>query len=98
MRFVIREKPLIVTSLTAVLGANTRNNGYFEGNGYLVSYCYRRLLGLAAPDLAVPIITSNISSNSAAISPSPSPANVSRKRPAPGRSVGAKYFFVAHLP
>ena len=34
-------------TLSAVLGANTRHDGYMEGNGYLVSWCYGHLAGLA---------------------------------------------------
>jgi DNA topoisomerase-3 len=47
---VIAEKPSVSRSLAAVLGANTRKEGCFEGNGYIVSYCYGHLLELAPPD------------------------------------------------
>jgi DNA topoisomerase-3 len=50
MRLVISEKPSVAASIAAVLGADTRKDGYFEGNGYIVSYCYGHLLELAAPD------------------------------------------------
>ena len=40
MRLVISEKPSVAASIAAVLGADTRKDGYFEGNGYIVSYCY----------------------------------------------------------
>jgi DNA topoisomerase-3 len=50
MRLVISEKPSVAASIAAVLGANTRKDGYFEGNGYIVSYCYGHLLELAVPD------------------------------------------------
>jgi DNA topoisomerase-3 len=47
---VIAEKPSVSRSLAAVLGANTSKEGCFEGNGYIVSYCYGHLLELAAPE------------------------------------------------
>ena len=33
---VIAEKPSVAQSIAAVLGANTRSDGYLEGNGYIV--------------------------------------------------------------
>jgi len=50
MRLVISEKPSVAANLAAVLGANARKEGCFEGNGYIVSYCYGHLLELAPPD------------------------------------------------
>jgi DNA topoisomerase-3 len=50
VRLVISEKPSVAASLSAVLGANKRKEGYFEGNNYIVSYCFGHLLELAAPD------------------------------------------------
>lgn len=51
VKLVISEKPSVAVSLAAVLGSNTRKEGYFEGNGYIVSYCYGHLLELATPDV-----------------------------------------------
>ena len=48
-KLVIAEKPSVSKSLAAVLGANTRRDGYFEGGGYLVSWCYGHLVELAHP-------------------------------------------------
>ena len=36
-RLVIAEKPSVAQSLSAVLGATSRKDGYLEGGGYLVS-------------------------------------------------------------
>ena len=47
MRLVIAEKPSVAQSLSKVLGATTRREGYLEGNGYLVSWCFGHLAGLA---------------------------------------------------
>ncbi len=47
MKLVIAEKPSVAQSLSAVLGASTRRDGYMEGNGWLVSWCLGHLAGLA---------------------------------------------------
>jgi DNA topoisomerase-3 len=49
-RLVLAEKPSVAASLAAVLGANNRLAVYYEGNGYIVSYCLGHLLELAPPD------------------------------------------------
>lgn len=46
---VIAEKPSVAKSLAAVLGAGTHRDGYMEGNGYLVSWCFGHLVELAPP-------------------------------------------------
>ena len=43
MRLVIAEKPSVAQSLSAVLGATTRKDGYLEGNGWRVSWCVGHL-------------------------------------------------------
>ena len=50
MKLVIAEKPSVAMSLAAVLGATERKDGYFEGSGYLVSWCVGHLLELAQPE------------------------------------------------
>jgi DNA topoisomerase-3 len=47
---VISEKPSVAANIAAVLGANNRLAVYYEGNGWIVSYCFGHLLELAAPD------------------------------------------------
>lgn len=49
-KLVIAEKPSVALSLAKVLGAYQRQDGYMEGNGYLVSWCVGHLVGLAQPD------------------------------------------------
>ena len=39
MKLVLAEKPSVAMSLSKVIGANQRGDGYMEGNGYLVSCC-----------------------------------------------------------
>ncbi|MCD8153417.1 MAG: DNA topoisomerase 3 [Clostridiales bacterium] len=50
MRLVIAEKPSVAQSIARVLGAKKREDGYVEGNGYLVSWCVGHLVELAEPD------------------------------------------------
>ncbi len=50
MRLVIAEKPSVAKSIAEVLGAMNRKDGYFEGNGYLVSWCVGHLVELAEPE------------------------------------------------
>ncbi|MBQ2944904.1 MAG: DNA topoisomerase 3, partial [Ruminococcus sp.] len=44
------EKPSVAKSIAEVLGAMNRKDGYFEGNGYLVSWCVGHLVELAEPE------------------------------------------------
>ena len=50
MQLVIAEKPSVAQSIAKVLGAGSRKNGYLEGNGYIVSWCFGHLAGLADAD------------------------------------------------
>ena len=43
MKLVIAEKPSVVRSIAAVIGATDRQEGYLQGNGYLVSWCIGHL-------------------------------------------------------
>ena len=47
MRLVIAEKPSVAQSIAAVLGARSRHDGYLEGSGYIVSWCFGHLAELA---------------------------------------------------
>ena len=51
MRLVITEKPSVAKSISAVLGANKRQDGYLEGNGYIISWCFGHLAELASADV-----------------------------------------------
>ena len=50
MQLVIAEKPSVAQSIAQVIGANLRRNGYLEGGGYIVSWCFGHLAGLADAD------------------------------------------------
>ena len=50
MRLVIAEKPSVAKNIADVLGADNRQDGYFEGNDYLVSWCVGHLIELAQPE------------------------------------------------
>lgn len=47
---VIGEKPSVSCELAKVLGAEKKKNGYMEGSGYIVSWCFGHLVGLKFPD------------------------------------------------
>ena len=47
MRLVIAEKPSVAQSIAAVLNVKKRHDGYLEGGGYLVSWCFGHLAELA---------------------------------------------------
>lgn len=49
MKLVIAEKPSVAQSIAKVIGADQRQDGYLEGNGYAVSWCYGHLIELAQP-------------------------------------------------
>lgn len=51
MRLVITEKPSVAKSISNVLGASKRQDGYWEGNDYLISWCYGHLAELASADV-----------------------------------------------
>lgn len=38
-QLVIAEKPSVARSIAGVIGADKKQDGYMEGNGYLVSWC-----------------------------------------------------------
>lgn len=46
MILVIAEKPSVAQTIAQVLGANSRKEGYLEGNGYIVSWCIGHLVSL----------------------------------------------------
>lgn len=50
MQLVIAEKPSVGKAIANVLGANQSNDGYVEGNGYIVSWCVGHLVQLINPD------------------------------------------------
>ena len=38
-QLVIAEKPSVARSIATVIGADEKQNGYWQGGGYLVSWC-----------------------------------------------------------
>jgi DNA topoisomerase III len=50
MIVVLAEKPSVARDIAAVLGANQRKDGYFEGNGYQVTYAFGHLVTIAEPE------------------------------------------------
>jgi DNA topoisomerase-3 len=49
MKVCIAEKPSVAREIAAVLGAKTKRDGYFEGNGYAVTYTFGHLCTLMEP-------------------------------------------------
>ena len=49
MKLVVAEKPSVGRAYADVLGAKSKKDGYYEGNGYMVTWCIGHLLGLAEP-------------------------------------------------
>ena len=46
---IVTEKPSVAISYAKILGVYGRQDGYLEGNGYLVSWCVGHLVELAPP-------------------------------------------------
>ena len=49
MKLVIAEKPSVAQSIAKVIGATEKKDGYMEGNGYIVSWCFGHLIELVQP-------------------------------------------------
>ncbi|SHM84300.1 type IA DNA topoisomerase [Flavobacterium saccharophilum] len=50
MKVCIAEKPSVAREIASVLGANTKYDGYYEGNGYAVTYTFGHLCTLKEPN------------------------------------------------
>lgn len=50
MKVVLAEKPSVGKAIASVLGAKASKDGYMEGNGYIVTWAFGHLVGLAPPD------------------------------------------------
>lgn len=46
MKLILAEKPSVAKTIASFLGAKTRCDGYFKGNGYIVTYAVGHLVGL----------------------------------------------------
>ena len=49
-KLVIAEKPSVAIAIAKIIGANIRRDGYYEGNDFIVSWCYGHLIELAKPN------------------------------------------------
>jgi DNA topoisomerase-3 len=49
MKVCIAEKPSVAREIAAILGANIKRDGFFEGNGYAVTYTFGHLCSLLEP-------------------------------------------------
>jgi DNA topoisomerase-3 len=49
MKVCIAEKPSVAREIATILGANTKRDGYYEGNGYAVTYTFGHLCTLLEP-------------------------------------------------
>lgn len=49
MKVCIAEKPSVAKEIAIILGANTKRDGYYEGNGYAVTYTFGHLCTLLEP-------------------------------------------------
>jgi len=50
MKAIIAEKPSVAREIAQILNANNRKDGYFEGNGYCVTWALGHLLSLGMPE------------------------------------------------
>ena len=50
MKVCIAEKPSVAREIAQILGANQKHDGYFEGNGYQITWTFGHLCTLFNPD------------------------------------------------
>ena len=50
MKVCIAEKPSVAGEIAKVLGARAKKDGYYEGNGYQVTWTFGHLCQLKSPD------------------------------------------------
>jgi len=50
MKTIIAEKPSVAREIARIVGATKREEGYFEGGGYTVTWAFGHLVQLAMPD------------------------------------------------
>ena len=50
MKTIIAEKPSVAREIARIVGATEREEGYFEGGGYAVTWAFGHLVQLAMPD------------------------------------------------
>jgi len=50
MKAIIAEKPSVAREIAQILNANSKKDGYFEGNGYCVTWALGHLVSLGMPE------------------------------------------------
>lgn len=50
MKVVLAEKPSVAQSIARIVGATQHKDGYYEGNGWQVTYAFGHLIQLALPE------------------------------------------------
>lgn len=50
MKLIIAEKPSVAKEIANVVGADKRQDGFYEGSSHFVSWCYGHLIELYAPE------------------------------------------------
>lgn len=48
---IIAEKPSVARDIARIVGASQKQDGYMEGNGYLVTWAFGHLITLAMPEV-----------------------------------------------
>lgn len=49
-KLLIAEKPIVAISIAKVIGANNKKDGYYERNGYKVSWCVGHVIQMTSPN------------------------------------------------
>ena len=47
---IVSEKPSVAAAYAKALGVTAKKDGYFDGNGYVITWCIGHLVGLAQPE------------------------------------------------
>lgn len=50
MKLIIAEKESVATTIAKALGITNEKDGYFEGDGYMITWCVGHLVGLSLPN------------------------------------------------
>ena len=50
MKVVLAEKPSVAQSIARIVGATQKKDGFYEGNGWQVTYAFGHLIQLALPE------------------------------------------------
>ncbi|HYH03541.1 MAG TPA: DNA topoisomerase, partial [Bacillota bacterium] len=50
MRVLVAEKPSVARDIAKVVGASQKKDGFLEGNGYQITWCFGHLIAYSTPD------------------------------------------------